>query len=389
MELLYNGINIEELPRKSSVKDWEGWSVAINDVPVTLKADAYKRRQKIYDNGKWIDTKPLFIGEDILKEKQLISIDNNYVRKLNIQIIPNNEETSLTNNNKLSSHTLSKSETEYLTIDINVSKNDMKLIIYKDPIKTLVLYRDSGNIKFFQPINIDTSINSDIPTDSNTPINSDHPENLTSEVSLKNLMKTFTQSFLITLLLCVCWTVYINNNNKEDDIDNSEDTQNSVNPETNCTKDTEDTQNSVNPDTKCTKDTEDFHTTYNSPTNRLNNESTQDKISNLFKYRAEKWDSKESKLCQDREKTPKVSEKWFNNYYPSFASIIDLNKYRDILNNIVDHYNTKQSIIQNEKAWDLTLQDLVNEGIRERKQEQLIGKLTNINQNLKDLKDLH
>lgn len=67
-EKLYKGINIKGTKR-SSITTYNKGSVVIQDKEITLDANAYTKRVKIYDNnGNWIDTKPIYLESKIDSE---------------------------------------------------------------------------------------------------------------------------------------------------------------------------------------------------------------------------------------------------------------------------------------------------------------------------------
>lgn len=59
---LYNGIDIKT-NRYETILDYTKGSVTLK-VPneITLKADTYNKRSKIYKNNLWVDTKPFILG---------------------------------------------------------------------------------------------------------------------------------------------------------------------------------------------------------------------------------------------------------------------------------------------------------------------------------------
>lgn len=47
--------------KTQSIKNWENGYVLIKDILVNISSETYNKRNKVYDKGKWIDTKPLNI----------------------------------------------------------------------------------------------------------------------------------------------------------------------------------------------------------------------------------------------------------------------------------------------------------------------------------------
>ena len=58
---LYKGINIKIGEKTYSTTSYSQGSVLISNKPITLKADSYTKRTKIYKDNIWIDTKPLIL----------------------------------------------------------------------------------------------------------------------------------------------------------------------------------------------------------------------------------------------------------------------------------------------------------------------------------------
>lgn len=55
---MYNGYNVEGI-KQNTVTNYEKGSVIIGEKGVTLNYNAFKKREKIYKNNKWVDTRPL------------------------------------------------------------------------------------------------------------------------------------------------------------------------------------------------------------------------------------------------------------------------------------------------------------------------------------------
>ena len=55
---MYNGINVKATKRNTITNHEEGY-VLISDKSIELNSDSYKKREKVYLEDKWIDTKPL------------------------------------------------------------------------------------------------------------------------------------------------------------------------------------------------------------------------------------------------------------------------------------------------------------------------------------------
>lgn len=60
---LLNNINVTTAVKSQSKADWSKGEVKIEDIEVTLYSDSYKKRDKIYNNNLWINTKPIFINQ--------------------------------------------------------------------------------------------------------------------------------------------------------------------------------------------------------------------------------------------------------------------------------------------------------------------------------------
>ena len=60
-ERLLNNLDINTAIKTSSITDWDRGHVVIGDKKVTLKADSYKKRVKVYKEEKWVDTKPVYL----------------------------------------------------------------------------------------------------------------------------------------------------------------------------------------------------------------------------------------------------------------------------------------------------------------------------------------
>ena len=60
-EKLLDNVDVNTAIRTTSHIDWSLGHVVIGEKDVTLKADSYKKRDKVYHNNKWIDTKPLVL----------------------------------------------------------------------------------------------------------------------------------------------------------------------------------------------------------------------------------------------------------------------------------------------------------------------------------------
>lgn len=68
---MFKGISVEA-DKKNTVTNYAKGSVVINKETVKLNFNSYKKRVKIYNNSKWVDTKPLYIDID----KNNTSMDN-------------------------------------------------------------------------------------------------------------------------------------------------------------------------------------------------------------------------------------------------------------------------------------------------------------------------
>ena len=64
-EKLLNNIDINTALKITSHIDWSLGHVVIGEKDITLKADSYKKRAKVYHNDKWVDTKPIVYESNI------------------------------------------------------------------------------------------------------------------------------------------------------------------------------------------------------------------------------------------------------------------------------------------------------------------------------------
>lgn len=55
---MYKGINIKAVRQQSTI-DYDMGSVVIEDKKINLNCNSYKKREKVYSQGKWIDTIPV------------------------------------------------------------------------------------------------------------------------------------------------------------------------------------------------------------------------------------------------------------------------------------------------------------------------------------------
>lgn len=58
---MYNGEDIKTAIKSASITDYSQGSVVINEKEITLNAKSYLKRNKIYKDNVWIDTKPLMV----------------------------------------------------------------------------------------------------------------------------------------------------------------------------------------------------------------------------------------------------------------------------------------------------------------------------------------
>lgn len=61
---LLNNIDVKGIKTVSNT-DWEKGEVSIEDKSIVLNHNSYTKRQKIYKDGRWIDTKPIYLESNI------------------------------------------------------------------------------------------------------------------------------------------------------------------------------------------------------------------------------------------------------------------------------------------------------------------------------------
>ena len=55
---MYKGFDVEALKRNTITNKEKGY-VVIDNKKINLRSDSYQKREKIYSDGNWVDTKPL------------------------------------------------------------------------------------------------------------------------------------------------------------------------------------------------------------------------------------------------------------------------------------------------------------------------------------------
>ena len=70
---LYNGISRSGI-KVNTIKNLYKGSVVIKEDEIQLDPNAYKKRDKVFEFGKWLDTKPLELNKIIQKKNLLIAL---------------------------------------------------------------------------------------------------------------------------------------------------------------------------------------------------------------------------------------------------------------------------------------------------------------------------
>lgn len=70
--LLLNSTDVDTAIKTVSKIDWTHGDVSISNNLVKLKWDAHKKREKVYLDGKWVDTNPLVFNDSLNKFRSLI-----------------------------------------------------------------------------------------------------------------------------------------------------------------------------------------------------------------------------------------------------------------------------------------------------------------------------
>lgn len=111
--------------KTQSIKNWENGYVLIKDILVNISSETYNKRNKVYDKGKWIDTKPLNIltkENDINYKVKSLEVHKDYpidpyieIKSKDLNYIPviKEEKISPTIKEKISKEEKSKEEVSH------------------------------------------------------------------------------------------------------------------------------------------------------------------------------------------------------------------------------------------------------------------------------------
>ena len=122
-EKLYKGESIYTGVRSEAQINWSKCEVRITDREnMLLSSDSYTKREKIYMDNRWVDTKP----------KVIDNLSSNNSTVLNY----GKTKSQVSNNTKKAYHTISFRE-------ININYFDRDLVIYKRPPLDLIIYEPS------------------------------------------------------------------------------------------------------------------------------------------------------------------------------------------------------------------------------------------------------